>query len=165
MKKPLVHALAALVLAFPGVTNAKGSHMDIRATVWSFKAVGDSLEIVFSGTISHVSGDGPSEDDWGFSARVKKTKLIIPDRKLACFFTLGSGPMKTHNLKDDLELGSGIYGRTGRQIWIAAYSPEVHFEETIARIVSGSVCLAIMNETMSNTQTAPEKPDGDKPSN
>lgn len=167
MKKLLVHALASLVLVFTGVANAKGSHMEIQATVWSFKAVGDSLEIVFSGTISHVSGDGPSEDHWGFSARVKETKLVIPDRKLACFFTQGRSPMKTHNLKDDFELGSKIYGRTGQQIRIAAYSPVVHFDETIAKIVSGSVCLAIMKDTMSNTEPAPapKKADGDTPSN
>lgn len=75
--------------------------------------------------------------------------------------------MQTRNLKDDFELGSEIYGRTGQQIRIAAYSPAVHFDETIGKIVSGSVCLAIMNDTMSNKapSPAPQKADGDTPSN
>lgn len=159
MKKLLKCTLASVLLISPGILQAKGSHMTIQATVQSFTVVGESLEIVFSGTMSHVSGDGSNEDQWGFSARVKETKLVIPNRQLAYFFTKGSEPLKTHNLKDDFEMGSKIYGRKGNVIFITAYSPVIHFEETITQITSGSVCLSILADTMSNTETnlTPEK--------
>lgn len=165
MKNPINHLLVLLMLILPGIVHGKASHMDIQATIESFTAVGDSLEIVFSGTMSHVSGDGSSGDQWGFSARVKKTKLIIPNRNLAYFFTQGSKPMETHNLKDDFELGTKTYGRTGQRILITAYGPVIHFGEGISKITCGSVCLAIMSDTMSLTEVAkaPEKPDMPEP--
>lgn len=156
MKNSLRVALAFIVLLIPGIVQAKGSYMEIRATVESFSVVGDSLEVVFYGTMSHVSGNGTNGDQWGFSARVKKTKLVIPNRKMACFFTQGKEPMTTRNLKDDFEMGSKIYGRKGHQIWIAAYDPVIFFDDDISKITSGSVCFSIMDDTMSNTAIAPK---------
>lgn len=156
MKKLLTLALTFLILFMPSIVHGKGPKMEIHATVESFTVVGDSLEIVFSGTMHHVSGGGTNEDHWGFSARVKKTKLVIPDRKLAYFFTKGTEPMKTLNLKDDFALGSKIYGNKFQQIEITVYDPVVHFDESISKITAGSICLAILNDTMSQTETAPK---------
>ena len=74
MTRPLLFAIVSFICS--GAAHAKGAHMSIDAIVESIESVGDSLEIVFYGTMSHVSGDGPGNgDQWGFSARVKKTVL------------------------------------------------------------------------------------------
>jgi hypothetical protein len=157
MTRPLL-LFAIFSLIVSGAAHAKGAHMSINATVESIELVGDSLEIVFHGTISHVSGDGPGNgDQWGFAARVKQTKLIIPDAKLAYFFmTLKNGGMITKNFKDDLELARKIYGkRKLRLVLISAYGPVVHFGEGISKITSGSATFSLLADTMSNTVSIP----------
>lgn len=154
MRYFLKYVLAVLVLISPGIVNAKGTYMTIQATVESFEVVGDSLEIVFSGTMSHVSGNGTKGDQWGLSARVTKTKLVIPIRGHAYFFTEDGGKMQTQNLDDDFDLGSTVYGRKGHQVWITAYSPVIHFSETITQITCPSVALSIMKDTMSDTRVS-----------
>ena len=140
--------------------------MSINATVKSIELVGDSLEIVFNGTMSHVSGDGPGNgDQWGFTARVKQTKLIIPDAKLAYFFmTLKNGGMITKNFKDDLELARKIYGQR-KPVLISAYGPVIHFGEGISKVTSGSATFSAITDTMSYSMSIPaEQPaDGNTP--
>ncbi len=139
-----------------GAADAKAAHMSIDAIVESMEWVGDSLEIVFYGTMSHVSGDGPGNgDQWGFSARVKKTKLIIPDAKRAYFFTTSkNGAMVTKNFKDDHELARKIYGQR-KPVWISAYGPVIHFGEGISKITSDSVTFSAMADTMSHSMSIP----------
>lgn len=148
-----------MLLALTAPLHAKAPSLEIRAMVESIKVEKGAVEIAFSGTLSHVSGNGPGEDHWGFSARVKGTKLIVSNSRNVFFFTQdANGRPVTHNFQQESELGTKIYGNPGRPIVIHAYSPAVHFDRSIERISAESVTLSILTDTMSGTATAEPNP-------
>jgi hypothetical protein len=149
----------AIGFALISTLHAKGPSLEIQAWIKSIKVAENSVEIAFSGTLTHISGDGPGEDHWGFSARVKETKLIVSNSRNVHFFTQdANGRPVAHNFQQEPELGAKIYGKPGHPIFIHAYSPVVHFDRSIERISAESVTLSLQTDTMSNTAAAEPDP-------
>ncbi len=129
--------------------------MSIHGRVESFEVVGGTLEIVFSGNMFHASGNGPNDGDhWGFSARVARKKLIVRDAGSFYFFVIDDAKgEQVRNFKDDFEKAREIYAG-GHYVLISVYSPEIHFDKGISKVVAETATISMLADTMSNTRPA-----------